>query len=277
MTHAVLSEEIPYTVEARPDTGLFNAKLGIWLFLASEVMLFGAFFSSYIMLRVGATEWPSGLLSVPMGTFNTFLLASSTITVVMAWFSLRLGDFSKFKLYQGVTVLLAVAFLVVKGFEYRDKLTHYWVRLADGTELTGHIEGRPFNWSTATLHDPAFGLTEIVFHPDAGHAHAAKGEATEAAPVATHHSLKLPVSQIERLESFGPWHNTFLALYFTMTGLHVLHVMGGALVLAYFWGPGSRMWKTDPRRFVNRVEVSGLFWHFVDLVWIFLFPTLYLI
>ena len=149
MSHSAASE-IPFTVQPRPDTGLFNAKLGIWLFLASEVMLFGAFFSSYIMLRVGASEWPSGLLSVPMGTVNTFLLACSTITVVMAWFSLRLRDFSKFKLYQGATVLLAATFVVVKSFEYRDKFTHYWVRLADGTEMTGHIEGKPFNWSTRT-------------------------------------------------------------------------------------------------------------------------------
>ena len=62
--------DIPYTVETRPDTGLYNAKVGIWLFLASEVMLFGALFSSYILLRVGAPEgyWPRGWLNVPIGT-----------------------------------------------------------------------------------------------------------------------------------------------------------------------------------------------------------------
>ena len=51
----------------------------------------------------------------------------------------------------------------------------------------------------------------------------------------------------------------------------------GALVIGYLWGPGSSMWKTDPERFTNRIEISGLFWHFVDLVWIFLFPVLYLL
>ena len=65
--------EIPYTVEARPDTGLYNAKVGIWLFLASEVMLFGALFSTYILLRVGAAEgfWPHGWLNIPIGTVDS--------------------------------------------------------------------------------------------------------------------------------------------------------------------------------------------------------------
>jgi cytochrome c oxidase subunit III len=56
-----------------------------------------------------------------------------------------------------------------------------------------------------------------------------------------------------------------------------LHVLGGALVIAFLWGPGAKMWRTEPERFTNRIEVSGLFWHFVDLVWIFLFPVLYLL
>jgi len=74
-----------------------------------------------------------------------------------------------------------------------------------------------------------------------------------------------------------PSHSNFLAIYFTLTGLHMLHVAGGMCVNAYLWGPGSKLWKTNPEWFINRVENSGLFWHFVDLVWIFLFPTLYLL
>jgi cytochrome c oxidase subunit III len=74
-----------------------------------------------------------------------------------------------------------------------------------------------------------------------------------------------------------PSTNNFLAIYFTLTGLHGLHVFGGMVVNAYFLGPGSKLWKTNPEWFTNRVENSGLFWHFVDLVWIFLFPTLYLL
>ena len=85
-----MSDVIPYTVEARPDTGLNNVKIGLWLFLASEVMLFGALFASYILLRVGSLSWPEGaaILNVPMATFNTVVLISSSVTMVMSWASL---------------------------------------------------------------------------------------------------------------------------------------------------------------------------------------------
>jgi len=71
--------------------------------------------------------------------------------------------------------------------------------------------------------------------------------------------------------------NNFFAMYYLMTGLHALHIIGGIVVLAYFWGPGAKMWESNPEQFTNRIEVAGLYWHFVDLVWIFLFPTLYLL
>src|SRR4051794_41880461 len=84
--------EIPYTVTARPDTGLWNAKVGIWLFLASEVMLFGGLFSAYVFLRLDAEpgSWPHGLLNVPVGTMNTAILIASSVTVVLAWAALKM-------------------------------------------------------------------------------------------------------------------------------------------------------------------------------------------
>jgi len=194
---------IPYTVEIRPDTGLNNVKIGIWLFLASEVMLFGALFASYILLRIGAPSWPeqSAILNVPLATLNTAVLISSSVTMVMAWASLVRGQLGRFKLYMGGTVLLGLVFLVVKYFEYSAKF---------------------------------------------------------------HHDL-------------FPSTNTFLAIYFTLTGLHGLHVLGGMVVNAWYVWPGSKMWRIDRQQFTNRVETAGLFWHFVDLVWIFLFPVLYLL
>lgn len=198
-----MSLTVPYLIETRPDTGLFNAKMGIWLFLASEVMLFGALFSTYVLLRVGAVDWPRGstLLSVPIGTFNTIVLITSSVTMVFAWVSLKLNQFGKFKLYLGLTILLALTFLIVKAFEYGAKFSHHMF----------------------------------------------------------------------------PATSTYLAIYFTMTALHALHVVGGIVVNSYFWGPGSRLWQTKPGQFTNRIEVAGLYWHFVDLVWIFLFPVLYLL
>ena len=163
--------EIPYNVQVREDTGVYNSKLGIWLFLASEVMLFGGLFSAYILLRSGAPVWPPigehgsiiHLLkeTVPHATFNTVLLIASSVTMVMAWASLKQKDLSKYKTYMGITLLCAATFLVVKYFEYSHKIH----------------------------------------------------------------------------EGFVPAHDTYMALYFTLTGLHGLHIIGGMIVLGYFFGP----------------------------------------
>src|SRR5215213_10768603 len=116
--------EIPYTVEVRRDTGLTNGKIGIWLFLASEVMLFGALFASYILIRTGAQTWPRGetILNVPLATFNTLVLISSSVTMVMAWASLMRNRFGTFRLYMGGTILCGVIFLVIKYFEYSEHI-----------------------------------------------------------------------------------------------------------------------------------------------------------
>src|ERR1700741_773874 len=106
--------DIPYNVEIRRDTGLTNGKIGIWLFLASEVMLFGALFASYILIRTGSPRWPHGstILNVPLATFNTIVLIASSVTMVMAWASLMRRQFGTYRLYMGTTVLLGGVFLV---------------------------------------------------------------------------------------------------------------------------------------------------------------------
>jgi heme/copper-type cytochrome/quinol oxidase subunit 3 len=75
----------------------------------------------------------------------------------------------------------------------------------------------------------------------------------------------------------GPSHSTFLAIYYTLTGLHGLHIIGGMVVMAYLLVPGTGLWKRNPEQYTGRIEYTGLYWHFVDLVWIFLFPILYLL
>jgi cytochrome c oxidase subunit 3 len=275
--------DIPYAIEARPDTGLFNAKVGIWLFLASEVMLFGGLFSSYILLRVGAdpANWPHGLLNIPIGTFNTAVLITSSVTVVLAWAALKVGNFARYRVLQSITLLCALGFLGIKSFEYRDKFGHYEVWKTDGTRLLGHIDyngSHPLFWNTDTLIQKK--IDSIKFQPDPYHYTMSPKEMAHAKKEAhgkEHPTEEIKTADIKRLSAFVPAHSTYFGLYFTLTALHALHVLGGALVIAYIWGPGAKMWKTNRTQYINRVEVSGLFWHFVDLVWIFLFPVLYLL
>ena len=302
--------KIPYTTEIREDTGLYNAKVGMWLFLASEAMLFGALFSAYVFLRIGAWEgeWPHGLLNIPIGAFNTLVLITSSLTVAMSWTALKMGDLQRYRRLQIVTLICAAAFLGIKGWEYSDKFSHYEIWLnkpltskaypqlaghstdADQpiTSVIGHIDGiGPFQ-TLASLQEA--GMSAVEIHPDAFHYRlsarqqaerrkAEKSARAESARASTgeHASVPIDVARIARMSAFVPRHGTFFATYFTLTGLHALHVLGGALMFAFILWPGARMWRDDPERYTNSVEVTGLFWHFVDLVWIFLFPVIYLL
>ena len=194
---------IPFTVEARPDTGLPNGKLGIWLFLASEVMLFGSLLSAYALIRGGAATWPdqSAILSVPLGALNTALLVLSSVTIGRAAASLRESNVDRYRLFMGITLLLGMVFLSIKGYEWSDHLAH----------------------------------------------------------------------------GLRPATSNFLGLYFTMTGVHALHLAAGILVNGFLWGPGMRMWKAEPARYASRIAVARKYWNFVDGVWVALFVVLYLL
>jgi len=195
-------ELVPYKVESRQDTGLYNAKLGIWLFLASEIMLFGSLFSAYILLRVGSFSWPvqSEFLNIPIGAINSVILLTSSIFIIKAWTALHENDFKKYKKFMTMTIIAAIVFLCFKGYEYAEHFMHHEY----------------------------------------------------------------------------PSKSVFLALYFLLTGVHALHILGGIIVNAYYIGPGAKLWSENKKWFINRIEVAGLYWHFVDLVWLFLFSTLYL-
>ena len=255
--------------------------------------------------------WPHGLMNIPIGTFNTVVLITSSVTVVLGWAALKLGDFKKYRKVQAVTILCALGFLGIKSYEYNEKFHHYEVwftapkTAADNADLknqafiedgftdadkigtvpsvVGHIDGAGVAWTKKTFEEK--GMSEIVVHLDDFHyriparfqAQIKKADKAHSHGEHAHPEVKVPLSEIRRISAFVPAHSTFFAIYFTLTGLHGLHVLAGALVIFYIWGPGARMWKTDPERYSNRVEVSGLFWHFVDLVWIFLFPVLYLL
>lgn len=274
---------IPHDTEPHPLTGMYNGKFGIWLFLASEVMLFGALFSSYVLLRVGADEgaWPkhgAEILNVPLATLNTVVLISSSVTMVMAWARLKLKDLRGAQLFLLATFLLACTFLVVKYFEYSDKFHHHEVFLKSPVMIDGHehmsVSGHLTEDSPALTRAPrrwVYSIPEFVeIVPDEKYA-------AGAAPHGHLDPIRIEGDRIVRLTQYGPWHSTFLATYFTLTGLHGLHVIGGIIVIGYFLLTGSGFAKKQYEKYTNRVECVGLYWHFVDLVWIFLFPTLYLL
>ena len=116
--------EIPYTASVRPDTGVTNQKLGMWLFLASEIMLFGSLFSSYALLRSGAMAWPdqSSIVNVRLAAINTLVLIASSVTIVRSGAALRSGNVSRFRAFLATTALLGIVFLAIKSIEYRGEL-----------------------------------------------------------------------------------------------------------------------------------------------------------
>lgn len=124
--------EIPFVVNARKDTGLNNSKVGIWLFLASEVTLFGGLFSGYLFLRLYADyPWPERTLPILPGLLNTFILIGSSVTIVFAWAALKMRQWRKFQVYMSITLICAALFMVLKGFEYNAKFSHQAVRILD--------------------------------------------------------------------------------------------------------------------------------------------------
>lgn len=186
---------IPYTIERRADTRLTNVALGIWLFLASEVMLFGALFSAYALLRVAAAAWPKGsdILNVPLGATNTILLLAMT---TLAWRASRAGGRAGRRLLAGSSVV-ALLFLATKSVEW-------WGELSAGL---------------------------------------------------------LPST------------STFLATYFTLTGLHALHVLCG--VVANIWAITGVGRVGEPMT-DGRLHALSLYWTFVDIVWMVIFVLMYL-
>jgi cytochrome c oxidase subunit 3 len=290
--------EIPYTVSARPDTGLYNAKIGIWLFLASEVMLFGGLFSAYVFLRVGALPgyWPHGFLNVPVGTLNTAILIGSSVTVVLAWASLKMRQFMRYKIYMGITILCGIVFLTVKlTYEWPAKFHHFGAfikqsalakyepylgnnylaakGLTQRVEITGDLENEE------ALKDDS--IKEYDIKMDEVNADPTNPESDR--PTFWQRPLSDKVAKVEKADveyasMFYPRHSSFFSAYFLITGLHGLHVLAGIIVFTYFWLPvGANLYKQNPEHLANRIEVVGLFWHFVDLVWIFVFPLFYLL
>lgn len=193
---------IPHGMETEAGVGLPDKKLGMWVFLCSEVMFFTGLIGGYIVLRFGSPMWPvpSTVLNVPLTAFNTFLLICSSVTMVLALAAIQKGDVARTKRFLVATCLIGASFLGVQVFEY-------------------------------------------------------------------HHLLVI--------EHFTPSKSLFGSVFFTTTGFHGFHVFCGVVCMTFvtikmFRGKYSQQ---DHQG----IENVGLYWHFVDLVWIILFTVIYLI
>ncbi|MFQ5848862.1 MAG: heme-copper oxidase subunit III [Candidatus Methylomirabilales bacterium] len=196
-----MSQTHVHVMAARTETGagvgIPSGRLGVWWFLASEIIMFGGLIGTYILFRLGSPEWAPAHLSLTIGTVNTFILLTSSMTMVMAFAAVEKGDRRKMHTYLLCTILLGLLFLGIKAFE----------------------------WSS------------------------------------------------EIGAGFIPSTGEFWSFYYTMTGLHALHVLAGIVIntILFIAVLGGRR---NPHE--HRIELAGLYWHFVDIVWIFLFPLLYL-
>jgi cytochrome c oxidase subunit III len=190
------------------------ARLGMWLFLATEILLFAGLFVCYACYRYSFPEAFAGasrLLSLEMGAINTVVLITSSFTAAMAVHYAKEGKNKMVALMFALTIAMAVGFLVIKGFEYQHKFHE------------GQLPGRYYSFD----------------------------------------GLKVPGAAL------------YFTVYFLSTGLHAFHVIIGMAILLWIAIRAMRN-EFDSVHYVP-VELSSMYWHLVDLVWIFLFPLLYLI
>jgi heme/copper-type cytochrome/quinol oxidase subunit 3 len=293
-------------LQYQPGLPLSRGKLIMWLFLSTEIMFFAALLGSYVVLRFGAAVWPKPHhvhLSEPIGAFNTFVLICSSVTVVLALEAARANKRSLAKIWMLTTLILGGLFLGIKAYEYSAKFSHgiypaaprgliyerpdlYYgsavrARLSDPAiiEQMKELDARPESELTAdevtgrrrlaqvremamAVDQQAFDLAVIAdqvmpLPNEAAGGHGHGGGLNETFPW-----LKLPI--------VIPGGNMWASTYFLLTGFHAVHVIVGLIVFSILL-----LYELGPKH-AGMIENAGLYWHFVDLVWIFLFPLLYL-
>jgi cytochrome c oxidase subunit III len=295
-------------LQYQPGLPLSRGKLIMWLFLSTEIMFFAALLGSYIVLRFGAAVWPKPHhvhLSEPIGAFNTFVLICSSVSVVLALEAARANKAGLAKLWMLVTLLLGTLFLGVKGYEYQAKFSHGiypWAPhgriyerpdLYYGSAVRARLGEPEIIDRLRQLDDtPAAELSEqqlsarTALQQIRTMVNDTDQQAFEMAVVADQ-IMPLPaegsggghgghaqgindVFEWLKLPMVIPGGNMWASTYFLLTGFHAVHVVVGLIVFAVLLG------YTLNRKHADMIENAGLYWHFVDLVWIFLFPLLYL-
>jgi cytochrome c oxidase subunit 3 len=217
--------------------------LGMWTFLLTEILFFGGLFMAYMLYRLwyhDAFVAASSSIVLFWGALNTVVLIGSSLTMALAVRAAQTSQRKPLIRWLIATMILGAVFLGVKVIEYADKFEHH------------HVPGPNYIWES----HPAEGAE------GAGGAEHAAGT-THAATAA------------ERDPALQQHTQIFFSLYFTMTGLHALHmIIGIGIMLVITWM--AYRGKFD-EEYYTPVEMTGLYWHFVDIVWIYLFPLLYLI
>ncbi|HEX3654219.1 MAG TPA: cytochrome c oxidase subunit 3 [Pirellulales bacterium] len=287
----------PPKLEYQPALPLPNGKLFMWLFLSTEIMFFAALIGTYIVLRFGALTWPTPHavhLSEPIGAFNTFVLICSSVTIVLALESARANKSGAAKFWLALTLALGSLFLGVKMFEYNAKFSHgiypryprslvyekpdliygSAVRLR-AQELIAPIAKKQETERTDEDKERLPLLTELRDQASTADPHALVSLAARIMPLppaGSHehlHGMNDHYSWL-RMPVVIPGGNMWASTYFLLTGFHALHVLIGLIVFAIMLTMQLNV------RSAGVIENVGLYWHFVDLVWIFLFPLLYL-
>ena len=213
--------------------------VGMWTFLVTEIMFFGALFVSYILYRnlyAGPFHEAATSLNVTLGAANTTILLISSLTMALAVRSAQLGRRWMAVFQIVLTMTFALGFLGIKAFEYADKIHH--------------VPGSNFQWEHIGRRDGVFIAPQDASRTDEGFF------APEKSKLADHAQM-------------------FFFLYFCITGLHAIHIIIGLIVMSIL--VGMLTLDLPAVRDYMPIEMVGLYWHFVDIVWIFLFPLLYLI
>jgi cytochrome c oxidase subunit 3 len=244
------------TVEQQSESG----KLGMWIFLSTEILLFGGLFCAYAVFRSNHPEiflYAHRYLNKLLGGLNTGVLICSSFTVAWAVRSAQLGHRKALVRLLAATIVLAGCFLGIKGIEYHEK----W--------REGLLWGKAFHAELAKNRAPApLPKPAPVSNPEERSLipPAAQGPAGLARP-----------GEPALVGTGGPPRDVqvFFAVYFLMTGLHAIHVIVGMIVLSWLL-IRARRGEFGPAYF-SPVDLGGLYWHLVDIIWIFLFPLLYLI
>ena len=243
--HPALAHQFD-SMEQQQDASTF----GMWVFLLTEIMMFGGLFTAYLIYRIKyypAFVAGSTSISVSWGFANTLVLIGSSFTMAMAVWAAQKGKRNAQVWFLIGTMVLGAAFLGVKAKEYYDKF--------DECHIPGHVIGKGFNtWGGCSATDKSLGnIAEEIRDPKHGNPNIPEVSADQTA------------KQTE----------IFFSFYFAMTGLHAFHMLIGLGLLAWLT-LRAKSGEFGPR-YYTPVELGGLYWHFVDIVWIFLFPLLYLI